>query len=76
MQKLINLMAVSSFVVSLGVVAGGVYVTQNKDKIADNIKEKVASSIAEALPGMIAGATMGSDLAPELPTPPKFGPGF
>ena len=67
-------MAVSSFVVSLSVVAGGVYLNKNKDKIVDNIKEQVAQSISEALTGMIGGASIGTDLA--APTPPKLGPGF
>ena len=42
MQKLFNVLALSSFVVSAAVVGGGAYVYLNKDAMIENAKEKVA----------------------------------
>ena len=79
MQKLINLMAVTSFVVSGCVVAGGVYVYQNKDALIDEAKTQVtdavkdllgASELGSALVGGPADVTdeaLGADTAVPLP---------
>jgi hypothetical protein len=68
MQKVINVLAVVSFGVSAAIVAGGVYVYQNKDSIADNIKQQVieaaTSGVTDALPDLLGGS---SDGTPELP---------
>ena len=65
MQKVINVLALSSFIVSGAVVAGGAYVYLNKDAMIENAKEKITSAatedIAGALPGMLDAAM------PELP---------
>ncbi len=65
MQKLINVLAVSSFVVSASIVGGGVYVYLNKDAMIEDAKEKITNAateaIAGALPGLIDAAM------PELP---------
>ena len=65
MQRLINVLAVSSFVVSASIVGGGVYVYLNKDAMIEGAKEKVTKAateaIAGALPGLIDAAM------PELP---------
>ena len=39
-QKIINVLAISSFVVSVSVVGGGVYLYTQKDAIIEDIKEK------------------------------------
>jgi hypothetical protein len=65
MQKLINVLALSSFVVSAAVVSGGVYVYLNKDAMIEDVKEKITNAateaIAGALPGLIDAAM------PEIP---------
>ena len=65
MQKIINVLALSSFVVSAAVVGGGAYVYLNKDAMIENAKAKIAAAatdaIAGALPGMMDAAM------PELP---------
>ena len=65
MQKVINVLALSSFVVSAAVVGGGVYVYLNKDAMIEDAKEKITNAateaIAGALPGLIDAAM------PELP---------
>ena len=65
MQKVINVLAVLSFVGTAGIVGGGTALYLNKDSIVENIKSQVASAAAEAitaeLPGMMDAAM------PELP---------
>ena len=65
MQRLINVLAVSSFVVSASIVGGSIYVYLNKDAMIESAKEKVTKAateaIAGALPGLIDAAM------PELP---------
>ena len=65
MQKLINVLAVLSFLGTASIVGGGAYVSLNREAIAENAKEKVTKAateaIAGALPGMLDAAT------PKLP---------
>lgn len=71
MQGLFNLMALSSFVVSAGIVGGGVYLYQNKDRIitdvVDNAKAAVTEELTRALPGIIDSVVE----IPEVPEMPK-----
>ena len=53
MQKLINVLAITSFVVSSAVVAGGAYVYLNKDAIIEDIKEKALEEAASILPSLL-----------------------
>ena len=66
MQKVINALAIASFIVSGAVVGGGAYLYLSKDAIIDGIKEGVTKhateAITNALPGMLDGAM------PELPS--------
>ena len=65
MQKLINVLAILSFIGTAGIVGGGTYVYLNREAIIEDAKEKVAKAateaIAGALPGMLDAAT------PKLP---------
>jgi|TARA_B100000073_G_scaffold37216_1_gene27950 hypothetical protein len=65
MQKLINVLAVLSFLGTASIIGGGTYVYLNREALAENVKEKVAKAateaIAGALPGMLDAAT------PKLP---------
>jgi len=65
MQKVINVLAVLSFVGTAGIVGSGAYVYLNKDSIMEDVKSKateaVMSAVTDALPGMMSGAM------PELP---------
>ena len=60
MQKLINLIALLSGLVSLSVVGGGAYLYLNKDTLIEDARGKVTKAVTdtvtEALPGMIQGA--------------------
>ena len=57
MQKIINVLAIASSVVSLTVVGGGVYLYTQKDAIIEDIKEKALGSLSggmtDALPGIV-----------------------
>ena len=67
MQKIINVLAIASGVVSAAVVASGVFVYVNRDSIIDNIK----SQAIEAVTGSLGGG-LGGDLpigTPDLAAP-------
>jgi hypothetical protein len=67
MQKIINVLAVASGLVSAAVVASGVLVYVNRDSIVDSIK----SQAIEAVTGSLGGG-LGGDLpigAPDLAAP-------
>ena len=65
MQKVINVLALSSFVVSAAVVGGGVYVYLNKDAMVESAKEKITKAATEAIAGALPG--MLDAAMPELP---------
>jgi|TARA_Y100000004_G_scaffold102023_1_gene114444 hypothetical protein len=60
MQKLINVLAVTSFAVSAGLVAGGYYLYENKDRLIDEVKVQITEAaidgVSEALPGLMGGS--------------------
>ena len=60
MQKLVNMVALLSGLVSLGVVGGGVYLFLNKDAMIEDVRVKVTTevtkAVTEALPGMVDSA--------------------
>ena len=72
MQKLINVLALSSFLVSAAVVGSGVYLFTNKDALIEKAKNQVMESITDVLPGSLVGGLSGA-LVPNptqlLPSP-------
>ena len=75
MQKIINVLAVASAVVSVAVVGTGAFVYVNKDAIIEDIKEKALGGLG----GSFGGGSLGGDLpigAPDLasPTPQASAP--
>lgn len=74
MQGLFNLMAISSFAVSAGLVGGGAYLYLNKDKIitevVDNAKITITEEITKALPGIIDSVVEIPEM-PEVPAIPS-----
>ena len=64
MQKVVNVIAVASGVVSLAVVVGGLSVYVNRDSIIDNVKSQALEAVMGGLGGGLGGST---GLAPELP---------
>ena len=83
MQKIVNVLAVASSVVSLAVVGSGLYVYVNRASIIDGVKSQVMEAVlgGGGLPGGFGGAALESlplgtpDLSPtapqaSAPTPP------
>ena len=71
MQKIINVLAVSSFVISLSVVVGGVYLYTQKDAIIDGVKSKVMKSVMPSIGGGITDA-IPKTTGPAIPGIPKL----
>ena len=65
MQKVINVLAVLSFVGTAGIVGGGTALYLNKDSIIENAKNQIAAAAAEAISGALPG--MMDSAMPELP---------
>ena len=69
MQTFINVLALSSFLVSATAVGSGVYIYTNKDALIEEVKEQVMEAI---LPGALTGGLSGA-LVPNptqlLPSP-------
>ncbi len=49
MQKVINVLAVLSFVGTAGIIGGGTVVYLRRDAIAEQVKENVAKAATEAI---------------------------
>ena len=65
MQKIINVLAVASGLVSAAVVASGVFVYVNRDSIIDNIKSQAIEAVTGSLGGLGGDLPIGTpDLAP------------
>jgi len=67
MQKFVNVVALSSGIVSLAVVISGVYVYVNKDSIVDGVKQQVMDAVTGSFGdlGGLAGGFGGGALIPE-----------
>ena len=64
MQKLINVLALTSFAVSASIVGAGAYVYLNKEALTEKVKERVAAAIGTAI-----GEQLGGALTEEIDTP-------
>ena len=62
MQKLINVLALVSFAVSAGIVAGGSYVYTQKDSLIESAKENITKEIQG-----IIGSALGDGLNSGIP---------
>ena len=65
MQKVINVLAVLSFLGTASIIGGGVYVYLQKDALIESAREKVSKAAAEAIAGALPG--MLDAAVPELP---------
>tara|TARA_B100001989_G_C24216202_1_gene305601 strand:+ start:95 stop:331 length:237 start_codon:yes stop_codon:yes gene_type:complete len=66
MQKIINVLAIASTIVSATVVGGGVYVYLNRSSIIDGVKSKVMESI---MPSVSVPSGLGPGTTPEVGLP-------
>ena len=72
MQKIVNVVALASGIVSVAVVASGVFVYVNRDSIIDSIKSQALEAVNGSLGGGLGRAGLGGDLpigAPDLASP-------
>ena len=79
MQKIINVLAIASSVVSLTVVGGGVYLYTQKDAIVEGIQSKVMNAVGDAVPDMLGGSLpkmTGPAEAPPTSKPEAIGNSF
>ena len=72
MQKIVNVLAVASSVVSLAVVGSGLYVYVNRASIVDGVKSQVMEAVTGSLGGLggVGGGALplgSNDLAPSTP---------
>ena len=65
MQKLINVIALLSGLVSLSVLGGGFYLYKNANVMIEDAREKVIQEIAEALPKIV------EEMMPDVPEIPS-----
>ena len=69
MQKVINILAVVSFVGVAGIIGGGATVYLRRDAIIEDVKGKITAAVTEtvtnALPGLLDSAM---PEVPEVPT--------
>ena len=66
MQKFVNVLAVSSSIVSLAVVGSGLYVYANRASIIDGVKSQVMESVLGGLGGL--GGAVAPPIGGDLPT--------
>ena len=66
MQKIFNLMALFSFLVSGASLAGAWYLYKNADVRIEEAREKAIKEIAEALPKIV------EEMMPEMPEVPEI----
>ena len=71
MQSIINVLAVSSFLMSTVVVGSGLYIFKNKDILINSFKQDL---IDKLLPGStgLSGALIPEDIPLPLPTAPSL----
>ncbi len=69
MQKVINVLALSSFVVSAAIVGGGTWLYLNKDVLLEEAREKAAAAATEAVAGALPGLI--DSAMPAMPEMPK-----
>ena len=69
MQKIINVLAIASSVVSLTVVGVGGYVYLNKDAIIDSVTQKALGSLGGLGGGALGGVGGLQDSLPDMAAP-------
>ena len=67
MQKIVNIIAIASGVVSLTGVGSGIYLYTQKDAIIESVTEKALGSIGGGALSGLAGGALGGGGLPGLP---------
>ena len=71
MQKIINVLAVASGLVSAAVVASGIFVYVNRDSIVDSIKSQAIEAVTGSLGGGLGGGALTGDVGLPIDTQPQ-----
>ena len=74
MQKVVNIIAIASGVVSIAVVGSGLYVYLQRDKLVDSVKSQVLKSVTGSLGGVVDSKMpkmTGPAMAPMAPPMPS-----
>ena len=74
MQKVVNIIAIASGVVSIAVVGSGLYVYLQRDKLVDSVKSQVLESVTGSLGGVVDSKMpkmTGPAMAPMAPPMPS-----
>ena len=56
MQKIVNIIAIASGIVSISIVGSGLYVYLQRDKLVDSVKSQVLKSVTGSLGGLAGDA--------------------
>ena len=72
-QKIVNVIAITSGVVSLAIVGSGLFVFVNRDSIIDSVKQQALEAVTGGLGGLSGGLPTGSNDLPSLGATPSLG---
>ena len=73
-QKIVNVIAVTSGVVSLAIVGSGLFVFVNRDSIIDSVKQQAIEAVTGGLGGLGGGLPTGANDLPSLGSTPSMAP--
>ena len=73
-QKIVNVIAITSGVVSLAVVGSGLFVFVNRDSIIDSIKQQALEAVLGGAGGLGGGLPTGANDLPSLGSTPSMAP--
>ena len=74
MQKIVNIVALASGVVSIAVVGSGLFIYVNRDKLVDNVKSEIMGAVTGSLGGVVDSKMpkmTGPAMAPMAPMMPS-----
>ena len=72
-QKIVNVIAITSGVVSLADIGSGLFVFVNRDSIIDSVKQQAIEAVTGGLGGLGGGLPTGSNDLPSLGATPGIG---
>ena len=71
MQKVFNLLALTSFIVSVTTVVGGVYLYNNRETLIESVKENILKEIIpQTFPTDVNSVSPGNTPLPSVPNSP------
>ena len=74
MQKIVNIIALASGVVSIAIIGSGIFVFVNRDSIIDNVKQQAIEAAVGSLGGLGGGLPTGANDLPSLGSTPSMAP--